>query len=182
MTPPHSEQPGYDNHDRSANAGVDRVGVASSAVSRDRDIVVDVMRVGDIAVPLPTYQTAFSAGMDLRAALDEPAVLAAGERLLIATGLAVAIPDGYEGQVRARSGLALRHGVTVLNSPGTIDSDYRGELKVLLINHGSEPFVVNPMDRIAQLVVAPVARARLVLQRELSWTERGQGGYGSTGV
>lgn len=180
MTLPHAEQPAHDNLDSSANAGVEGVGCSEGRPGHD--IVVDVMRVGEIAVPLPAYQTQFSAGMDLRAALDEPAVLAAGERLLVRTGLAVAIPDGYEGQVRARSGLALRHGVTVLNSPGTIDSDYRGELKVLLINHGSEPFVVNPMDRIAQLVVAPVVRARLVLQQELTSTERGQGGYGSTGI
>lgn len=134
------------------------------------------------AVALPTYATADAAGLDLRAAIDEPVVLAPGERGLVPTGLALAIPRGYEGQVRPRSGLALRHGVTVVNSPGTIDADYRGEVGIVLVNHGNEPFTVNPGDRIAQLVLAPVLRAELELVDELPETERGVGGYGSTGL
>ena len=107
--------------------------------------------------------------------------MAPGERRLIGTGVAVAVPPGYEGQVRPRSGLALRHGVGIVNSPGTIDSDYRGEVRVVLINHGHEPFVVEPLARIAQLVIAPVARAQVEWAEELEETARGGGGYGSTG-
>jgi dUTP pyrophosphatase len=120
--------------------------------------------------------------MDLCAAVEAPVTLAPGERALVDTGWAIALPEGFEGQVRPRSGLALRHGVTVLNSPGTVDPDYRGELRVLLVNHGQEPFVVTRGDRIAQLVIAPVARAELVVTAELPATARGGGGYGSTGV
>ena len=120
--------------------------------------------------------------MDLCAAVDAPVTLAPGERRLMPTGYAVAIPRGYEGQVRPRSGLALRHGVTVLNAPGTVDADYRGELRVLLVNLGSEPFVVRRGDRIAQLVICPVAEAELVEVETLDETARGGGGYGSTGV
>ncbi|MCU0691006.1 MAG: dUTP diphosphatase [Polyangiaceae bacterium] len=143
---------------------------------------VRVTRVGGLAADLPRYQTEGAAGMDLAASLQEPATILPGERALIPTGLAMAIPRGFEGQVRPRSGLALRYGVTVLNAPGTIDSDYRGEVKVLLINHGTEPFVVRPGDRVAQLVFAPVTRAELELAETIEGTLRGAGGYGSTGV
>lgn len=139
------------------------------------------MRVGPIEVPLPAYQTPGSAGLDLCAALSEAAQLGPGERRLIPTGLAMAIPQGFEGQVRPRSGLALKHGVSIVNSPGTIDSDFRGELGIVLINHGAEPFVVEPLSRIAQLVIAPVVQASLELVSSLDETSRGAGGYGSTG-
>ena len=119
--------------------------------------------------------------MDLPAALAEPVEIRPGERRLIGTGLAVAIPPGFEGQVRPRSGLALRHGIGIVNSPGTIDSDYRGEVCIVLINHGTEPFVVEPLDRIAQLVIGPVSRVELSLVDRLPETGRGGGGYGSTG-
>jgi dUTP pyrophosphatase len=132
-------------------------------------------------LPLPAYQTDGAVGLDLHAALGETVVLDPGERRLIPTGLAVAIPPGHEGQVRPRSGLALRHGVTVLNAPGTVDPDYRGELQVLLVNHGAEAFVVRRGDRIAQLVICPVVRAELHEVAELGETKRGTGGYGSTG-
>ena len=156
---------------------------ASSAVSRVR---VKVMRVRDEAhdLPLPQYATAESAGMNLRACLpaDDVRTLQPGARALIPTGLAIALPVGTEGQVRPRSGLALRSGVTALNSPGTIDSDYRGEVGVILQNHGDEPFQIRHGDRIAQLVIAPVIRADLVLEEGLDTTERGDGGFGSTGA
>lgn len=139
-------------------------------------------RVGEVEVPLPAYQTPGSAGLDLCAALTEPVSLAPGARRLIPTGLAMAIPPGYEGQVRPRSGLALKHGVSIVNSPGTIDSDYRGEVAIVLINLGQEPFLVEPRARIAQLVIAPVTQATLELVSELDETGRGAGGYGSTGV
>jgi dUTP pyrophosphatase len=135
-----------------------------------------------VAVPLPSYQTSGAAGADLHAALEEPVTLAPGERRLIPTGLELALPDGYEGQVRPRSGLALRHGIGMVNTPGTIDSDYRGPVGVILVNLGAEPFVIEPLARIAQLVVAPVTRATFVLSEELGDTERGSGGFGSTGV
>ena len=133
---------------------------------------------------LPSYETAASAGMDLRAAVpaDDPTVLAPDERDLFPTGIQIALPKGYEGQVRPRSGLAYRHGVTVLNSPGTIDADYRGEVKVLLVNHGDEPFAVERGMRIAQLVVAQHARVDWVEREALSETVRGPGGFGSTGT
>lgn len=143
--------------------------------------VVEVKRVGAVEVPLPSYQTDGSAGLDLAAALSEPVELGPGQRRLIPTGLALAIPRGFEGQIRPRSGLALRHGVGMVNSPGTIDADYRGEVGVILVNHGSEPFVVEPLARIAQLVIAPVAHAELRTVTELTPTERGAGGFGSTG-
>ena len=133
-------------------------------------------------LPLPAYETEGAAGLDLRAALEEPVVLAAGGRMLVPTGLALELPDGFEGQVRPRSGLAVRHGVTVLNAPGTIDCDYRGEIKVPLINHGQEPFRIQRGDRIAQLVIAPVTRVSLVEVPQLDATERGAGGFGSTGI
>ena len=133
---------------------------------------------------LPAYETAASAGMDLRAAVpaDDPVVLAPGARDLLPTGLQIALPKGYEGQVRPRSGLAHDHGVTVLNSPGTIDADYRGEVKVLLINHGDESFTVERGMRIAQLVVAAHGRVEWVQREALSETVRGPGGFGSTGT
>lgn len=133
-------------------------------------------------LPLPAYETEGAAGLDLRAAIDAALTLAPGARALVPTGLAMQLPEDFEGQVRPRSGLALRHGVTVLNAPGTVDSDYRGEVSVVLINHGSEPFTVMRGDRIAQLVIAPVTHALLSEVGTLSETARGAGGYGSTGV
>ena len=132
---------------------------------------------------LPAYETAQSAGMDLRAAVpaDAPVTLAPGDRALIPTGLAIALEPGFEAQVRPRSGLALKHGVTCLNSPGTVDADYRGEVGVILINHGREPFVVSRGERIAQLVVAAAPQARPVEVESLDETARGAGGFGSTG-
>ena len=141
-----------------------------------------VRRVGPVEVPLPAYQTAGAAGMDLCAALREPLSLAPGERRFIPTGIALALPHGYEGQVRPRSGLALRSGIGIVNSPGTIDEDYRGEIGVVLVNLGQEPFTVEPLARIAQLVIAPVSRVEVVLVDALDQTTRGAGGYGSTGV
>ena len=134
-------------------------------------------------LPLPAYETAGSAGMDLRAAVpeDAPVTLAPGGRALVPTGLKIALPPGHEAQVRPRSGLALKHGVTCLNSPGTIDADYRGEVGVILINHGSDPFVVRRGERIAQMVVAPVLQVALVGAETLDETARGAGGFGSTG-
>ncbi|MFO0619455.1 MAG: dUTP diphosphatase [Polyangiaceae bacterium] len=144
-------------------------------------VIVEVVRRSGVEVPLPRYETEDAAGMDLRAALTEPLDLAPGARKLVPTGIAVAIPRGYEGQVRPRSGLALKHGVTVLNAPGTIDADYRGEIGVVLINLGEAPVTLTPLDRIAQLVIAPVVRAEVVEVRDLAPTARGEGGYGSTG-
>ncbi len=133
-------------------------------------------------LPLPSYASAGSAGLDLPAALDAPVTLAPGARALVPTGLAIALPEGYEAQIRPRSGLALKSGVTVLNSPGTIDADYRGEIGVILINLGGEAFAVTRGMRIAQLVVAPVARATLHERGDLDRTDRGAGGFGSSGL
>ncbi len=148
------------------------------------DVIVEVRRLphGE-GLALPAYQTEHAAGLDLVAAVAEaaPLTLAPGERLLVPTGLAIALPAGFEGQVRPRSGLALKHGITVLNAPGTIDADYRGEVSVVLINHGSESFVIRRGDRIAQLVIAPVHRVQLLPTLVLSETSRSTGGYGSTG-
>jgi len=130
---------------------------------------------------LPCYMTPGSVGMDLVAVLTEPLVLESGQRALVPTGLAIALPPGHEGQVRPRSGLAVKHGVTVLNAPGTIDEDYRGEVKVALVNLGREPFTVEPGMRVAQLVVAPVTRVELELVQGLQQTRRGGGGFGHTG-
>jgi len=132
--------------------------------------------------PLPTYATAQSAGLDLRANIGEPIVLMPMERRLIPTGLYMALPPGYEAQVRPRSGLALKHGITVLNSPGTIDADYRGEVGVLLINLSQQPFTINDGERVAQMVVARHEQAELIATEVLDETERGAGGYGHTGV
>jgi dUTP pyrophosphatase len=137
-----------------------------------------VMRL-DPRATLPRYETDGAAGMDLVAL--EAASIPAGGRAQVGTGLAIAVPDGHEGQVRPRSGLAARHGVTVLNAPGTIDADYRGEVKVALVNHGREPFEIRPGDRVAQLVICPVARVTLELADSLDPTARGDGGFGSTG-
>jgi len=133
-------------------------------------------------LPLPAYESAGAAGMDLRAAVDSPLVLAPGARAAVPTGLAMALPPGFEGQVRPRSGFALRDGVTTLNTPGTIDSDYRGEVKVILINHGAEAVSVRRGDRIAQLVVAPVTQSVWAEVKSLDETARGAGGFGSTGA
>lgn len=132
--------------------------------------------------PLPAYATPQSAGMDLRADIDEPVTLRPMERRLIPTGLHIALPAGFEAQIRPRSGLALKHGVTVLNTPGTVDADYRGELMVLLINLGDRDFVVNAGERIAQMVIARHENADFIIVEELDETERGEGGYGHTGV
>ncbi len=132
--------------------------------------------------PMPTYATSQSAGMDLRANLEEPVVLHPMERRLIPTGLHIALPEGYEAQVRPRSGLALKHGLTVLNAPGTIDADYRGEIGVVLINLSQEDFTINDGERIAQLVVARYEPVEFSLVETLDETERGEGGYGHTGV
>lgn len=132
--------------------------------------------------PLPNYATPHSAGLDLRANLDAPIVLAPGQRALIPTGLYLELPEGTEAQVRPRSGLAFKHGVTVLNSPGTIDADYRGEVGVLLINHGHEPFIVNDGERVAQLVVARYVRVTFTESADLRASERGAGGFGHTGT
>ena len=132
-------------------------------------------------LPLPHYASEQAAGMDLRAAVEETVVLEPGERLLIPTGFAMALPSGYEAQVRPRSGLALKHGVTVLNAPGTIDADYRGEVCVILVNHGDMPFPISRGDRIAQMIVAPFSQAVWRECEELPETERGSGGFGSSG-
>ncbi len=131
-------------------------------------------------LPAPAYQTAQAAGADLTAAVDAEVVLAPGERRLIPTGIAIGLPDGYEAQIRPRSGLALKNGVSLVNTPGTIDADYRGEIGVILINHGQEPFTVRRGDRIAQMIVAPVVQAEF-REAELTETARGAGGFGSTG-
>ena len=131
---------------------------------------------------LPVYATPQSAGLDLRANIDEPITLHPMERRLIPTGLHIALPEGYEAQIRPRSGLALKHGLTVLNSPGTIDADYRGEIGVLLINLSQQDFVINDGERIAQMIIARHEQADFVVVEELDQTERGEGGYGHTGV
>jgi len=153
-------------------------------------VAVPIQRLDHGAdLPLPKYQTAGAAGVDLLAAVNEPVSLEPGAYALVPTGITIAVPIGHEAQVRPRSGLAFKHGVTVLNAPGTIDSDYRGEVGVLLINHGKEPFVVNRGERIAQMVVAPLTRVvwqsmgvASTSEDKLSATERGQGGFGSTGT
>ncbi|MFN3952632.1 MAG: dUTP diphosphatase [Thermaurantimonas sp.] len=142
---------------------------------------MEISVINESSNPLPTYQTLHSAGMDLRAKLSEPVVLHPGDRLLVPTGLKIALPEGYEAQIRPRSGLALKYGITCLNSPGTIDADYRGEIGVILIHHGKEPFVIQPGERIAQMVVAQYSRVEWRVVSQLPDSERGQGGFGSTG-
>jgi dUTP pyrophosphatase len=143
---------------------------------------VRVRRVGAVEVPLPRYQTEHAAGMDLQAAIAEPITLASLERRIVPTGLAVAIPVGWEGQVRPRSGLAAKRGITVINAPGTVDADYRGELMVALVNLSGAPATIEPLERIAQIVFARHGVASLVLVDTLDATARGAGGYGSTGT
>lgn len=132
-------------------------------------------------LPLPAYQTEDAAGLDLLAALEEPIILAPLGRALVPTGLAIALPSGYEAQIRPRSGLAAKHGITVLNSPGTVDADYRGEVKVILINLSDTSFTIHRGERIAQMVIAPVSRAQFIETEVLDATSRGAGGFGSTG-
>lgn len=143
---------------------------------------VNIKFVAQEGAIIPEYKTSGAAGADVCAFLSEPVVIKSGEFAMIPTGLSFAIPEGYEIQVRPRSGLAAKNGVTVLNTPGTIDSDYRGEVKVILINHGKDAFPVNNGDRIAQLIVAPVTQGIFEKTDELDSTERGEGGFGSTGV
>jgi dUTP pyrophosphatase len=149
---------------------------------RDAEIAVPVRVLphGE-GLPLPAYATAQAAGVDLMAAIGEPIKILPGARIVIPTGLSIALPEGYEGQVRPRSGLARKHGITILNSPGTIDADYRGEVQVLLINLSPDPFTVERGERIAQLVVAPVTRVAFERMEALNETQRGTGGFGSTG-
>ena len=150
--------------------------------NEDLHVTVRLKRLENgTGLPLPAPKTGAAAGFDLAAAVETPLVLKPGGRALVPTGFAIALPEGYEGQVRPRSGLAVEHGVTVLNAPGTIDADYRGEVKVPLINHGEQEFTVTRGMRIAQLVVAAVAAARVVEVAELGETPRGTGGFGSTG-
>jgi dUTP pyrophosphatase len=132
--------------------------------------------------PLPKYQTKQSAGVDLCAFLSSDFVLKPNDRRLIGTGLHIALPDGYEGQIRPRSGLAFKHGITIINSPGTIDADYRGEIKIALINHSNEDFVIKSGDRIAQMVISKYEQISFSLTESLDETERGEGGYGHTGI
>ncbi len=134
-----------------------------------------------MAEGIPVYSSAFASGADVKADLENEVTLNPGERKLIPTGVYLDIPVGFEAQIRPRSGLALRYGVTVLNTPGTIDSDYRGEVKILLINLGEEPYIVHDRDRIAQIVFSPVIQAEFIQKKELSVTDRGEGGFGSTG-
>ena len=133
-------------------------------------------------MPLPAYATEHSSGMDLAAAVQDSVTLEAGQRALIPTGFKIEIPPGFEGQIRPRSGLAVRSGISMVNTPGTIDADYRGEIKVIMINHGQEPFVINRGDRIAQLVIAPVAIATIVETETLENSSRNEGGFGHTGT
>ena len=147
-------------------------------------VTIRVQRLPHAAgLPLPAYQSAHAAGLDLVAAVPEtePVELTPGARALIPTGFALELPHGHEAQVRPRSGLAIKHGITLLNSPGTVDSDYRGEIMIIMINHGAEPFIIRRGDRIAQLIVAPVSRVETVAVEALNETARGQGGFGSTG-
>ncbi len=149
-------------------------------MSKAPNVAIKILPHGE-DLPLPDYQTADSAGMDLRAAIEGSVVFRPGERHLLPTGLCMALPHGYEGQVRPRSGLAFKHGMTIVNTPGTVDADYRGEVSVVMVNLGQEPYTVERGDRIAQLVVAPVSQAVLNEVEELPESGRGAGGYGSTG-
>jgi len=154
-------------------------------MSEEGSVEIRIVRLPHGAdLPLPAYQSALAAGFDLHAAVpaDTPLTIAPGARAMVPTGLAIALPAGSEGQVRPRSGLAIRHGITVLNTPGTIDADYRGEIQVILINLGSEPFVVSRGMRIAQLVIARIAHAKLIEAESLDATARAEGGMGSTGT
>ncbi len=145
------------------------------------DVEVKISRCRSGA-QLPQYMTTAAAGMDLYVKLENDVILASGNRVMVPTGIAIALPEGYEAQVRPRSGLAAKHGVTLLNTPGTIDADYRGEISVILINHGSEDFIIKDGERVAQMIIAPVSRCQLQLVESLDETERGSGGFGHTGV
>jgi dUTP pyrophosphatase len=146
-------------------------------------LIVQITQLANAAgLPLPHYQTEHSAGVDLCAAVEAETAIAPGGWKLVPTGIAVAIPEGYEGQVRPRSGLALKHGIGLLNSPGTIDADYRGEVGIILFNFSEKPFTIHRGDRIAQLVFARVEKARIMQVEELSGTKRGAGGFGHTGM
>ena len=147
------------------------------------EITIEVRRLPDAEdLPLPAYESEHASGMDLRAALNAPMTLAPGARAAVSTGLCVAIPPGFEGQVRPRSGLAIRQGLTMINAPGTIDADYRGEIKVLLVNLGDGTVILNRGDRIAQLIIAPVVHANWSVVSSLDDTKRGEGGFGHTGL
>ena len=143
---------------------------------------ITVNIINNSANPLPAYETSGSAGMDLRASLDQPMVLEPLQRAMVPTGIHIALPEGYECQIRPRSGLAAKHGITVLNTPGTIDADYRGEIKVILVNLSNEPFTINPGERVCQMVISRYSRAEWVEVETLDETERGSGGFGHTGV
>ena len=145
-----------------------------------RALKIRVKKLRPSAV-LPEYQTEHSAGMDLHARIDKPIIIKPGERLLVPTGIAIVVPEGYEAQIRPRSGLAIKNGITMLNTPGTIDADYRGEINVILINHGQEDFTINNGDRIAQMVISKFEKAQWQEVKELDETIRGAGGFGSTG-
>jgi len=158
------------------------VSLADHPKSMGNPVTVPIRQTPEATdLPLPRYETAAAAGMDLRAAVSEPRILAAGQYDAIPTGICIALPPGHEAQVRPRSGLARKHGIGMVNSPGTIDADYRGEIHVLLINHSSEPFPIQRGDRIAQLVIAPVATVEWVTVDTLDETSRGSGGFGHTG-
>jgi dUTP pyrophosphatase len=164
-------------------AAARRAAVKRRAARRPEDGRIPIRRLpGHDDLPVPAAATAGSAGVDLRAAVREPLVLKPGQRALIPTGFAIALPRGLEGQVRPRSGLAIRHGLTLLNSPGTIDSDYRGEIAVVAVNLGEEEVTIQRGERIAQLVIAPVARTRFVVRVDLPPSGRGAGGFGHTGT
>jgi dUTP pyrophosphatase len=159
------------------------MGIANVKVPMSNSVTVEVKRLPHAAgLPLPDYATAWAAGMDLLAAIDTEIVLPPLGRAIVPTGLQIALPPGFEAQVRPRSGLAARNGVTVANAPGTIDADYRGEVGVIVVNLGAEPVTIARGERIAQLVVAPVVRARFEAAPELNGTARGAGGFGSTGT
>ncbi len=150
-------------------------------MSEMRKVPLKIKKLSNFKGESPAYQSALASGFDVRAQLDRPVLLEPGERAMIATGLSFEISPGYEIQARPRSGLAAKHGISVVNTPGTIDADYRGEVKIILINHGIEAFEIKDQERIAQLVLAPVVQAQFEWVEELSSTERGAGGFGSTG-
>jgi len=160
----------------------ERKSTGTSEEASGESLRVEVRRVGAIEVPLPRYQSEHAAGMDLQAAIADAVTLRSLERVMIPTGLAMAIPNGWEGQVRPRSGLAAKRGVTVVNAPGTVDSDYRGEVKVALVNLSAETVTIEPLERVAQIVFARHGRATLEVVETLDETARGDGGYGSTGA
>lgn len=145
-------------------------------------IALKVQKLPHYQGELPAYQTELASGFDVRAQIEASLVLKPGERALVATGLSFEIPPGYEIQARPRSGLAIKHGISLVNTPGTIDADYRGEVKIILINHGQENFEIKPQERVAQLILAPVVQAQFKMVESLTETERGAGGFGSTGV